>query len=76
VTEIHDISAFSTRAAAAALPGLRQPIERQTIDRWSTRARLPEGAKAQIIAPCVRGRKGEHQKRSPSSRGKGMCACA
>jgi excinuclease ABC subunit A len=42
---------------------LRKPIEKQTIDQVVDRVMaLPEDTKAQVIAPCVRGRKGEHQK--------------
>ena len=50
-------------AACRTARNAERPIEKQTIDQVVDRVlALPEDTKAQIIAPCVRGRKGEHQK--------------
>ena len=64
VTEIHDyLRLLYARCGVPHCPECGKPIERQTIDQVVDRVlTLPEGTKAQIVAPCVRGRKGEHQK--------------
>ncbi len=64
VTEIHDyLRLLYARCGVPHCPDCGQPIEKQTIDQVVDRVlALPEDTKAQIIAPCVRGRKGEHQK--------------
>ncbi len=64
VTEIHDyLRLLYARCGVPHCPDCGQPIEKQTIDQVVDRVlALPEETKAQIIAPCVRGRKGEHQK--------------
>ena len=64
VTEIHDyLRLLYARCGVPHCPNCGQVIERQTIDQVVDRVMaLPEDTKAQIIAPCVRGRKGEHQK--------------
>ena len=64
VTEIHDyLRLLYARCGVPHCPECGQVIERQTIDQVVDRVMaLPEDTKAQIIAPCVRGRKGEHQK--------------
>ncbi len=64
VTEIHDyLRLLYARCGVPHCPDCGQPIEKQTIDQVVDRVMaLPEDTKAQIIAPCVRGRKGEHQK--------------
>ncbi|HWQ06134.1 MAG TPA: excinuclease ABC subunit UvrA [Feifaniaceae bacterium] len=64
VTEIHDyLRLLYARCGIPHCPDCGKVIERQTIDQVVDRVRaLPEGTKAQIVAPCVRGRKGEHQK--------------
>ncbi|MEN6636531.1 MAG: excinuclease ABC subunit UvrA [Clostridiaceae bacterium] len=64
VTEIHDyLRLLYARCGIPHCPDCGQVIERQTIDQVVDRVlSLPEDTKAQIIAPCIRGRKGEHQK--------------
>ncbi len=64
VTEIHDyLRLLYARCGVPHCPDCGQPIEKQTIDQVVDRVMaLPEDTKAQIIAPCIRGRKGEHQK--------------
>ena len=64
VTEIHDyLRLLYARCGIPHCPDCGKVIERQTIDQVVDRVMaLPEDTKAQIIAPCVRGRKGEHQK--------------
>ena len=64
VTEIHDyLRLLYARCGVPHCPDCGKPIEKQTIDQVVDRVlALPEDTKAQIIAPCVRGRKGEHQK--------------
>ena len=64
VTEIHDyLRLLYARCGVPHCPDCGQPIEKQTIDQVVDRVlALPEDTKAQIIAPCIRGRKGEHQK--------------
>ena len=64
VTEIHDyLRLLYARCGVPHCPDCGQVIERQTIDQVVDRVlSLPEETKAQIIALCVRGRKGEHQK--------------
>ena len=64
VTEIHDyLRLLYARCGIPHCPDCGQVIEKQTIDQVVDRVlSLPEETKAQIIAPCIRGRKGEHQK--------------
>ena len=64
VTEIHDyLRLLYARCGVPHCPNCGQMIEKQTIDQVVDRVMsLPEETKAQIIAPCIRGRKGEHQK--------------
>jgi excinuclease ABC subunit A len=64
VTEIHDyLRLLYARCGTPHCPDCGEVIEKQTIDQVVDRVcTLPEDTKAQIIAPCIRGRKGEHQK--------------
>ena len=64
VTEIHDyLRLLYARCGTPHCPKCGRVIERQSIDQVVDRVMsLPEGTKVQVIAPCVRGRKGEHQK--------------
>ena len=64
VTEIHDyLRLLYARCGIPHCPDCGEVIERQTIDQVVDRVlALPAETKAQIIAPCIRGRKGEHQK--------------
>jgi len=64
VTEIHDyLRLLYARCGVPHCPECGKVIEKQTIDQVVDRVMsLPEDTKAQVIAPCVRARKGEHQK--------------
>ncbi len=64
VTEIYDyIRLLYARIGVAYCPNCGKKIEKQTIDQIVDNIlELPEGTKIQILAPVVRGRKGEYQK--------------
>ncbi len=64
VTEIHDyLRLLYARCGIPHCPKCGKPIERQSIDQVVDQIMaLPEGSRAQIVAPCVRARKGEHAK--------------
>ena len=64
VTEVHDyLRLLYARCGIPHCPGCGKPIERQTLDQVVDQVMaLPMDTKLLIIAPCVRGRKGEHQK--------------
>ena len=64
VTEIYDyLRLLYARCGTPHCPNCGRVIERQSIDTIVDQIRaLPNGARLSIIAPCVRGRKGEHQK--------------
>jgi excinuclease ABC subunit A len=63
VTEIYDyLRLLYARVGHPHCPKCGRPIERQTIDQICDRIMEREGAKLQIIAPIVRGRKGEYVK--------------
>lgn len=64
VTEIHDyLRLLYARCGIPHCPQCGKPISRQSIDQVVDQVRaLPEGTRIQVMAPCVRGRKGEHQK--------------
>lgn len=64
VTEIHDyLRLLYARCGIPHCPSCGKPISRQSIDQVVDQVlSLPEGTRIQIMAPCVRGRKGEHQK--------------
>lgn len=64
VTEIYDyLRLLYARIRGSPLPEMRQEIKKQTIDQIVDRImELPERTKLQLLAPVVRGRKGEHVK--------------
>ncbi len=64
VTEIYDyLRLLYARCGIPHCPKCGRVIERQSIDTIVDQVMaLPAGSRLQIIAPCVRGRKGEHQK--------------
>ncbi len=64
VTEIHDyLRLLYARCGIPHCPNCGKVIERQTVDQVVDQVMaLPEKTRVQIIAPCVRARKGEHQK--------------
>ncbi|MBI3721061.1 MAG: excinuclease ABC subunit UvrA, partial [Fimbriimonas ginsengisoli] len=63
VTEIYDyLRILYARAGTPFCPNGHGPIRRQSTDQITEVARdLPEGTKLQILAPVVRGRKGEYK---------------
>ena len=62
VTEIYDyFRLLYARIGIPHCPECGRAIERQSVDQMVDRImELPEGAKLQILAPVVRGRKGTH----------------
>ena len=64
VTEIYDyLRLLWARIGVPHCPKCGKVIERQTIDQIVDRImELPQGTRIQILAPVVRGRKGEHLK--------------
>ena len=64
VTEIYDyIRLLYARIGVPYCPNCGKKIEKQTVDQIvDSILELPEGSKIQILAPVVRGRKGEYQK--------------
>ena len=64
VTEIYDyLRLLYSRCGTPHCPNCGRIIEKQTIDMVVDRVmKLPSGTRAQIIAPCVRKRKGEFTK--------------
>lgn len=64
VTEIYDYyRLLFARAGKAHCPQCGKPIEEQSVDQIiETIQSWPDGSRVQILAPVVRGKKGEHQK--------------
>ena len=64
VTEIYDyLRLLFARAGRPHCPCCGEPITQQTVEQMVDRvAALPEGSKLLVLAPVVRGKKGEHQK--------------
>ncbi|HPY36244.1 MAG TPA: excinuclease ABC subunit UvrA, partial [Clostridia bacterium] len=64
VTEIHDyLRLLYARCGIPHCPKCGRPIARQSIDQVVDKVmELAEGTRIQVHAPCVRSRKGEHQK--------------
>lgn len=64
VTEIHDyLRLLFARIGRPHCPQCGLPIQQQTVDQMTdTLTEYPEGTRAQLLAPLVRGRKGEHRK--------------
>ena len=64
VTEIYDyFRLLYARIGIPHCPNCGRPIARQTVDQMVDQIlALPEGTKIQLLAPIVRGRKGEHAK--------------
>ncbi|MBQ8004588.1 MAG: excinuclease ABC subunit UvrA, partial [Oscillospiraceae bacterium] len=74
VTEIYDyLRLLWARAGTPHCPVCGKVIEQQTVDQISDRIlSLPDGTKFQILAPVVRGRKGEHEKVFESAKKSGF----
>ena len=63
VTEIYDyLRLLYARVGTPHCPKCGREIERQTVDQICDRIMEREGAKLQLLAPIVRGRKGEYRK--------------
>jgi excinuclease ABC subunit A len=64
VTEIYDyLRLLYARVGHPHCPVCGRPISRQTVDQIADQVEtLPEGTRFAILAPFVRGRKGEHEK--------------
>ncbi|MEQ8236944.1 MAG: excinuclease ABC subunit UvrA, partial [Syntrophomonadaceae bacterium] len=64
VTEIYDyLRLLFARVGRPHCPQCHLPIRRQTIDQVvDTVKGLPEGTRIKILAPIIKGQKGEHQK--------------
>ena len=64
VTEIYDyLRLLWARVGVPHCPKCGKEIRRQTIDQIVDRVmELPEGTRFQVLAPVIRGKKGEHQK--------------
>ncbi|MGD1048256.1 MAG: excinuclease ABC subunit UvrA [Candidatus Krumholzibacteriaceae bacterium] len=63
ITEIYDyLRVLFARVGDPHCPGCGRPISRQTVAQIVDRLQgAPEGTKLEILAPVVRGRKGEHR---------------
>ena len=64
VTEIYDyFRLLYARIGTPHCPSCNKEIKRQTVDQMADAiTALPEGTRIQLLAPVVRGRKGEHSK--------------
>ncbi len=63
VTEIYDyLRLLYARIGTPHCPKCGRVIERQTVDQICDKIMLRQGAKLQLLAPIVRGRKGEYKK--------------
>lgn len=63
VTEIYDyLRLLYARVGVPHCPNCGRPIERQTVDQIADRMMERKGSKLQVLAPIVRGRKGEYRK--------------
>ena len=64
VTEIYDyLRLLYARIGHPHCPNCGKPITQQSVDQITDNIRaLPEGSKIQILAPVIRGKKGEHVK--------------
>lgn len=74
VTEIYDyIRLLYARVGIPHCPICHKEIKHQTVDQIVDQIMaLPEGTRIQVMAPVVRGRKGEHQKALDSARKSGF----
>ncbi|MBE6907228.1 MAG: excinuclease ABC subunit UvrA [Ruminococcaceae bacterium] len=73
VTEIYDyLRLLYARIGIPHCPVCGRPIEQQTVDQMVDKIMaLPSGTKIQVLAPTVRGRKGEHLKEFDAARRSG-----
>jgi excinuclease ABC subunit A len=73
-TEIHDhLRLLYARVGEPHCPSCGRAIARQTVQQMADRAlALPEGSRVAVLAPVVRGRKGEHRKELETFRRQGF----
>ena len=78
VTEIYDyLRLLYARIGVPHCPVCGREIRQQTVDQIVDRVmEMPERTKIQVLAPVVRGRKGEHQKEFEAARKGRLCPCA
>jgi excinuclease ABC subunit A len=78
VTEIYDyLRLLFARVGEPHCPNCGRPIVRQSVDQIVDRImKLGEGARLHILAPLVRGRKGEYRKILKTRARKASPACA
>jgi excinuclease ABC subunit A len=74
VTEIYDyLRLLYARAGVPYSPATGLPIESQTVSQMADRIMtLPEGTRLYLLAPIVRGRKGEYRKEFAELQKKGF----
>lgn len=74
VTEIYDyLRLLYARIGIPHCPICGRVIEQQTVDQMVDQIMaLPEGARIQVLAPVVRGRKGEHKKEFENAKRSGF----
>ncbi len=74
VTEIYDyLRLLYARVGRPHCPHCHLPISRQTVEQMVDRVlALPDGTRIQVLAPLVRGRKGEHAKLLQEARADGF----
>ena len=77
VTEIYDyFRLLYARVGIPHCPKCGKPISKQTVDQMVDRLmQLEERTRIQLLAPIVRGRKGEHAKGFPECEEKWICSC-
>ena len=75
VTEIHDyLRLLYARVGVPHCPRCGREISKQTVDQMVDRLlALPERTRMQLLAPIVRGKKGEHVKILENVRQAGLC---
>ncbi len=74
VTEIYDyLRLLYARVGIPHCPNCGRKIEKQTVDQMADQLMaLPEGSRIQLLAPVVRGRKGQHTKVLESAKRSGF----
>ena len=78
VTEVYDyLRLLFARAGVPHCPKCRKVIERQTVEQIVDKVlAMEEGTKFMVLAPLVRGRKGEHQKLLEDAQRQGYASAA
>ena len=77
VTEIYDyFRLLYARVGIPHCPKCGKPISKQTVDQMVDRLmQLEERTRIQLLAPIVRGRKGEHAKVFQNAKKRWICSC-